>query len=72
LQDAFFIPLRLQLADEPGPGIGQSFVIQVDGILRHQDQSQPKGTRLFEQGEQGAFRGRFGHRRHVAEDFVEV
>ena len=56
---AHFVPLGLQPADKPCSGVGQSLVVEVDRILSGENQTQPIGTRLFQQSEQRFFEGGF-------------
>ena len=49
-----FVPLGLELADEPGAGVGQTLVVDVYGILSGQDTAQAVRSCLFEQGQKGA------------------
>ena len=72
LQHPILVAFGLQFADEPGTGVGQPLVVNIHGVLRHQNGAQPKRARLFEQGQQGAFGRRFGNRREKAKDFIEI
>ncbi len=67
------VALGLQLADEPGAGVGQRLVIQIDGVLRRQQNADAERSRLLEQRQERLLARRIaGMRRQVAEHFVEV
>ena len=70
--DAVLVAFGLEPADEPGPGVGQALVVEVDRVLGRQHDPQPEGARLLEQGEQRLLGGRVADRREVAEDLVHV
>ena len=69
---AHLVAFGLQAADKPRAGVGESAVVEIDRVLRRQHDAQPVGACLLEQGEQQHFAGRVRHRRHVAEQFVDV
>ena len=57
-QDAGLVSFRLQPPDEPGAGVGQPLVVEIDGILRGQHHSKPECPRLLEQRHQWQLGGR--------------
>jgi len=64
--DALAVVVAGQAPDEPRPGIGKPFVVQVAGVLGRQHESQAKSTRLLEQPQQRVFGRRIlGIRREV-------
>ena len=69
---AHLVTFGLQATDEPGTGVRQSAVVEVDRILRGEDDAKSKGARLFEQREQQYLGRRIRDRRHVAEQFIDV
>ena len=71
-QHAGLVSFGLQTSDEPSAGIRQAFVVQIDGVLRRQYDTQTERAGLLQQREQGLLRRRIGDRREVAEDFVHV
>ena len=52
IQHAHLVPVGLQSANKPRAGVGQSLVVDVDGILRRQHHSETERARLLEQGQQ--------------------
>lgn len=72
IQDSCLIPFGLQSAEEPGAAVCQSFVVEVDGVLSGEDDSQSEGACLFEQCEHGLFAGWIADGREVAEDFIHI
>jgi len=71
-QHASLVSFGLQPSDEPGAGIRQAFVIQIDGVLCRQHHAQTERAGLLQQREQGLLRRRIGDRREIAEDFVHI
>ena len=63
IDDAGDVALRLQATEEPSAAIGKRFVVDVDGVLRREDQAETIRARLLEQREQRALRWRLGDRR---------
>ena len=47
-QDARLVSFSLQAPDEPGAGIGQAFVVQIDGVLCRQYHAQAERPRLLD------------------------
>ena len=72
IEHAVLVALGLQPANEPGPGIGQPLVVEIDRVLGRQHQPQPVGPRLLEQRQEQRFGRRIGGRRHVTEQLVHV
>ncbi|OQA37873.1 MAG: hypothetical protein BWY52_03324 [Chloroflexi bacterium ADurb.Bin325] len=72
VEQPLFVAIGLQLADEPGPGVGQPLVIEIDRVLRRQHDAQAECARLLEQGEHRALAGRVGRGREEAEHLVHV
>ena len=70
--DAHFVALGLEAADEPGSGVGQAAVVEVDGVLGRKDDAEAVGARLLEEGQHGGLGRRVGVGWEVAEDFVHV
>ena len=66
------VPFGLQPAEEPGAGVAEALVVEVDRVLRGQDDAQAERPALLEQRQQRRLRRRVRHRRKVAEDFVHV
>ncbi len=66
------VPFRLQPADEPGAGVRQALVVEIDRVLGGEHQAEAVGARLLEQGQQQTLGRRVRGRRHVAEDLVHV
>ena len=71
-QHARLVALRLQLADEPGAGVGQSLVVQVHRVLGRQHHADTEGARLFHQRQQRALAGRFADGREEAKHLIHV
>ncbi len=69
---ARLVALRLQAADEPGAGVAQALVVEVDGILRRQHDAEPEGAGLLHQRQHRCLRRRHGARREKAEHLVHV
>ena len=57
---------------EPGPGVGETLVVQIDRVLRGQHHPQAVRPRLLEQGEHGGLGRRVGGGREEAEDLVHI
>ena len=70
--DAGAVLCGLHAADEPGAGVGERFVVEIDRVLGGEDEAEAVGARLFEEGEQRFFAGRVGAGRQVAVEFVHV
>ena len=49
IQDACFVAFGLQSPDEPRPDVGKALVVEIDRILRGQDDAETEGPSLFEQ-----------------------
>ena len=62
----------LHAADEPGAGVGERFVVEIDRVLGGEDEAEAVGACLFEEGEQRFFAGRVGAGRQVAVEFDHV
>ena len=54
-EHAQLVTFRLELADEPCPGVGKTFVIKIDRVLRNQYATEPESPCLLEQGQQRPF-----------------
>ena len=67
VEDAGFIALGLEAAEEPGADIGEGLVVEVDGILGGDEQAESEGAGLLEE-DHGGVRGGG----EVAVDFVHV
>jgi hypothetical protein len=72
VDEAHFVALGLQAADEPGAAVGEAFVVEVDGVLRGQDDADAEGAGLLEEREQRELRGGIRGGREVAEDLVHI
>jgi hypothetical protein len=66
------VALGLQPAEEPGAGVRETLVVDVDRVLRRQHHAEAERTRLLHQQQQRLLRRRVGDRRHVAGDLVEI
>ncbi len=66
------VALRLQSSDEPGAGIGQPLIVEIDGVLGGEDDAKSKGACLFEQRHQRQFGRRIGDRGEIAEDLIHI
>ena len=72
IEKSIFIPLGLQASKEPGTHIREPFVVEVYRILGRQNDPQPEGAGLLEQGHHRAFARWLGRRREVSVDFIHV
>ena len=72
VDDALAVALRLQAADEPGAGVRQALVVEVDRVLRREHHAEAEGARLLHERQHRQLRGRHRRRREVAEDLVHV
>ncbi len=72
VQHALLVLVGLQAPDQPGAGVGEALVVEVDGVLGRQHDAQPERARLLEQRQQRLLGGRLRGRREVAEDLVHV
>lgn len=72
VEEAVFVAFGLEFADEPGSGVGEGFVVEVDGVLGDEEEAEAKGAGLFEEAEEQVFAGWVAGGGEVAEDFVEV
>ncbi|MCA1651547.1 MAG: hypothetical protein LC753_15160 [Acidobacteria bacterium] len=72
VEHALLVPVSLQTAQEPGAGVRQTLVVEVDRILRREQNSEPECPSLFQEGEQRRLRRRVRDRRKVTRDFVHV
>ena len=66
------VALRLDPANQPGAGVGETAVVDIDRVLGRQHEAKPEGPRLLQQREQQLLGRRVLDRRHVAEDLVHV
>ena len=66
------VALRLQAADEPGAGVRQALVVEVDRVLGREHDAEAEGARLLHERQHRQLRGRHRRRREVAEDLVHV
>ena len=66
------VPLGLQPAEEPRPGVRQALVVQIHRILGRQQHADAERPPLLQQRHQRRLRRRVRHRRKVAEDLVHV
>ena len=48
LDELGFVALGLELADKPGSGIAERFIIEIDRVLGCQQQPHAEGPRLFD------------------------
>ena len=71
-EHARLVVLRLQAADEPGAGVRHRLVVEVDGVLRREDETEPERAALLEDRQDRLLRGGCRRRRHVAGDLVHV
>ncbi len=69
---ARLVALRLQAADEPGAGVAQALVVEVDGILRRQHDAEAERARLLHQRQHRQLGRRHRARREEAEHFIHV
>jgi hypothetical protein len=72
VEHACLVAIRLQAAQEPGPGVAQALVVEVHGVLRREDDPDAEGPRLFQQRQERRFRRRCGDGREIAGDLVHV
>ncbi len=72
LEQPGLVPLGLQAADHPRPGVGDGLVVEVDGVLGGQHHADAEGPRLLHQGHDRLLGRRVGGGRHVARDLVHV
>ena len=62
----------LQATDQPRAGVRHRLVVEVDGVLRREDEPEPERAPLLEDREYRLLRRRRGARGDVAEDLVHV
>ncbi len=68
-----FIVVGLQLANEPCPGVGQPFIVEINRILRRQRQADSEGACLFQQAKQRLFGWWIARRRwEKAKQFIKI
>ena len=72
VEHARLVALGLQPAEEPGAGVGEPLVVEVDRVLRRQHDAEAERAPLLEQRQQRRLRRRIRDRREVAEDLVHV
>ena len=72
VQQPVLVTFGLQPSDHPRPGVGDCLVIDVDGILGGQHDTDTERSGLFHQGHDRLLRGRRRRRREVAGHFVHV
>ncbi len=72
LEHPRLVVLGLQPPDEPGPRVRHRLVVEVDRVLRREDEPEPEGAALLEDREDRLLRGRRRARRDVAEHLVHV
>ena len=72
LDHAGLVALGLQPADEPGAGVAEALVIEIDRVLRGQHDAEAECARLLHQREQRRLRRRHRRGREVPEDLVHV
>jgi hypothetical protein len=72
LEHARLVVRGLEAPDEPRPGVRHRLVVEVDGVLRREDETEPEGAALLEDRQDRLLRGRRGARRDVAEHLVHV
>src|SRR5262245_60137868 len=72
LQNARLVALGLQATNKPRAGVVQPLVVEVDRILRRQNDAEPESPRLLQESEQWLLRRRIGDRREVAEDLIHI
>ena len=66
------VALGLQPAEEPGAGVRQAFVVEVDRVLRRKQDPDTERAPLFEERQKRSLRRRIRDRREVADDLVHV
>ena len=66
------VALGLQPAEEPGAGVRQAFVVEVDRVLRGEQHADAERAGLLEERQERRLRRRVRDRREVAEDLVHV
>ena len=72
LEHPQLVPLRLQPAEQPGPGIREPLVVEVDRVLGREQDAEADRPPLLQQREERLLRGRVRDRREVSEDLVHV
>ncbi len=72
VEKALLILVGLQAPEEPRAGVGEPFVVEIDGVLSRQQQAHPERSRLLEHAQHRRFRGGHGDRRQETLDLVEV
>src|SRR5262249_59441307 len=72
VDETALVAVGLQLADEPRAGVGERFVIEIDGILRGEQDADAERSRLFEERHERQLARRIGGvRRQIAQHLVE-
>jgi hypothetical protein len=72
VEHARLVALGLQPADEPGAGVAEPLVVEVDRVLGGQHHAETVRARLLEQREHRLLGGRVRGRREEAEHLVHV
>ena len=72
LGESIAVALGLQRADPPASAVREAAVVEVDGVLRREDDADAERARLLEEREERLFRRRLGRGRKEAEDLVDV
>ena len=72
IKQSVFILLGLKFTDEPRASIREGFVINVYWILRSKQETETKGTRLFQHAQEWLLGSGIALRRQITEDFVHV
>ena len=70
LQHAGLVALRLEAADDPRARVCEAFVVEIDRVLRREDDPEPEGASLLQQHEERPLRRRHRDRWEVADHFV--
>ncbi len=57
VEQPLLVAVGLQAPDQPGAGVREALVVEVDRVLRGQHDAEPEGARLLEQRQQRRFDG---------------
>jgi len=72
VQKALLILIGLELADDPGSGVRECLVIEVNRVLGREHKTNAKRAGLFQQAQDDRFTGWVCNWRQVADNFVKI
>ena len=72
LREALPVALGLKRADPPAAAVREAAIVEVDRVLRREDDADTERPRLLEEGEERPLRGGLGRGRKEPEDLVDV